>query len=515
MRQDGVAGGLPLVQMRNVTKDFAGTRALADISVDFWPGEVHAVVGENGAGKSTLMRVLAGLVGSFEGQIEIAGKVADVSSPAAAQSLGIAMIQQELSLVPGLCVSENIYLGIEPTKYGLVDKARMHQDASNVLARMGCHLDSRSRIRDVKMADRQLVEIAKGLARNPRVLILDEPTSALAKPEIAELLRIVRSLADAETACVYISHKLDEVFAVADRITVLRDGVLVRTAPLAEWTQGDVIVAMVGRELERPGPTSNRVDNGEVLLRVHGLARRGSFSSVSFELHRGEILGIAGLVGAGRTEVAEAIFGLQPADAGTIEVRGFSVRVRRPQDALRHGIAMVPEDRRRRGLVLQQNVSENLSLPWLRVVTRLGWVNRRAEARRVERVGQSVTIRAAMHRPVRELSGGNQQKVVIGKWLEQVPAILILDEPTRGIDVGAKLEIHRIIESLASDGIGIIVVSSELPEILRLSDRILVMRSGTMVGELSRGEASEEAIMALAAGGIGATGQFLTESEAG
>jgi ABC-type sugar transport system ATPase subunit len=412
------------------------------------------------------------------------------------------MIQQELSLVPALTVAENIHLGTEPTGRlpGFVNKPKMRETSAALLRRLHTEIDVAAPVRRLRVADRQIVEIAKGLAADPRLLILDEPTSALSQREIFELLRIIRTLRDHGTACVYISHKLDEVFAVADRITVLRDGEVVRTDLTTNWSEEAVILAMVGRKLGAVSERKVTLKRAAPCLRVRNLCKRGQLTNVSFELYPGEVLGVAGLVGSGRTELVEAIFGLEPADSGVIEVEGRQRKIRSPHDAMTHGIGMVPEDRRRRGIVPKQAISANLSLPWLRLVARLGWVRRREETRRVASIAQAVDIRSALTRHVRLLSGGNQQKVVIAKWLELAPSILFLDEPTRGIDVGAKAEIYRIIERLAKQEIGVLVVSSELPEILRISDRILVMRAGQIVGEMARSTATEEAIMKLAAG---------------
>jgi len=495
-----------LVELRGVRKHFAGAVALAGVDLQVRAGEVHALVGENGAGKSTLMRVVAGLHGDYEGQVRVAGRPVRLASPARAAALGIALVHQELSLVPEMSVAENVFLGREPHGRwpGLVDFREMERRAGALLAELGVRLPVREKVARLGAGARQLVEIAKGLAAQPRLLILDEPTSSLSRSEAGELLARVRALRARGTASIYVSHKLDEVLAVADRISVLRDGARVATGPAAEWSEEALVRAMVGRDLSRLYPRT-RPAPGEVLLRVEGLGRRGHFSGVSFALRRGEVLGLAGLVGAGRSAVAQALFGLPPAAAGAITLAGARVRIRGPADAMRLGIALLPEDRRRQGLVPHLSVRENVSLASLGALSRLQSMRTAREREVVAGIAQRVGLAAdAAELPVRWLSGGNQQKVLVARWLLRRPRVLILDEPTRGVDVGAKAEIHALVERLAAQGAGVLLVSSDLPEVLGLCDRVLVMRRGRIATELSREEASEERVVAAATGAAGA-----------
>ncbi|KRT76144.1 MAG: ribose import ATP-binding protein RbsA 1, ribose transport system ATP-binding protein [Armatimonadetes bacterium CSP1-3] len=491
-----------VVRMRQITKIFPGTVAVNRVDLDIRAGEIHGVVGENGAGKSTLMRVLAGLYPDYTGDIEIGGQVVRLTNPRQARELGVALVHQELSLVPELTVADNIFLGREPYARipGLISRSAAEAQARGLLRDIGIHLNPAAKVDRLSVAERQLVEIAKGVSLNPRVLILDEPTSSLTYQEIRELFRVIRGLAAKGTAIVYISHKLDEVFAVADRVTVLRDGHRVATAPIMEWTEAGLIQAMVGRDLSTLFPRSE-VEVRDVRLEVRHLGRRGAFRHISFQVRGGEVVGLYGLIGSGRSEVAEAIYGLTPADEGEILVDGMSVLIRTPRDAISHGIAMTPEDRRLRGLVSMLSLRTNLSLRALRLLSRLGFVDQSRERAEVDRMIHALGIRTVSQTTeVANLSGGTQQKVVIGRWLMVPPKVLILDEPTRGIDVGAKAEVHAIIDGLAGDGLAVLLISSELPEILGMSDRILVMKNGTLGDEFSRREATEERIMAVAAG---------------
>ena len=493
---------VPLVGMRSISKAFGPTVAVDGVDLDLLPGDIHGLVGENGAGKSTLMRVLSGFYADYAGEIVVDGRAVRILSPGQARALGIGLVHQELSLVPELTVADNIFLGREPPARlpGFIDLAASSVQARRLCAELGVHLHPDARVARLSIAERQLVEIAKGVALNPRVLILDEPTSSLTRQEINRLLDIVRSLAAKGMAIVYISHKLDEVFDVADRITVLRDGKRVATAPTAEWTDAALVAAMVGRDLSSLFPRS-RADQGAIRLEARHLGRPGAFHRVSFAVRSGEVVGVYGLMGSGRTAVAEALFGLAPAGEGDILIDGARVGIRSPLDAIAHGIAMTPEDRRVRGLVPMLPVRTNLSLRALRVLSRMGLISSAREYVEVQRMIETLAIRAASHDVhVSTLSGGNQQKIVIGRWLMIPPKVLILDEPTRGIDVGAKAEVHAIIDRLAGEGLAVLFISSELPEILGMSDRILVMRNGTLVGEFSRRDATEERIMAVAAG---------------
>jgi ABC-type sugar transport system ATPase subunit len=492
----------PIVRMREVTKTFGATFAVDRVDLDLVGGRVHALVGENGAGKSTLMRILAGFFADYTGSITIDGQPVRIGHPRQAQALGIALVHQELSVVPELSVAENIFLGREPYSRvpGFISRRAAEDGARRLCTDLGISLDPTAKVDHLSVAERQLVEIAKGVAANPRVLIFDEPTSSLTYQEVGELFRVITSLAGRGRAIVYISHKLDEIFTVADHITVLRDGRRVATEPVARWTEASLVQAMVGRDLSALFPRSIATPS-EVRLEVRELGRRRAFRQVSFEVRGGEVVGLYGLIGAGRSALAEALFGLVPADTGEIRVDGRAVTIRCPADAIRHGIAMTPEDRRLRGLIPMLSLRTNLSLRALPTLCRAGFVDHGRERTAVGRLIDAFAIRAtAQTVEVSTLSGGTQQKVVIGRWLMAPPRILILDEPTRGIDVGAKAEVHALIDRLAAEGMAVLLVSSELPEILGMSDRILVMKDGKLAGEFLRAEATEEGIMAVAAG---------------
>ena len=494
--------GEPVVSLRGIAKSFGATRAVDGVDLDLMAGEVHGLIGENGAGKSTLMRVLAGFFPDYDGTIAIAGREVDIDTPAQAHREGIALVHQELSLLPELTVAENIFLGREPRGFlpGFVSFSLMTRKARAVLAECGIGADPSTRVDHLSIAERQLVEIVKGVASAPRVLILDEPTSSLTITEVRELFTVIRSLAARGTAIVYISHKLDEIFAVTDCVTVLRDGRKVASAPTFEWTEDSLVRAMVGRDLSALFPHTPATP-GPARLEVRDLRRDGVFGPVSFTLREREIVGLYGIIGAGRSELAEALFGLARADSGTILVDGKAVAIRSASRALASGIAMAPEDRHARGLVPMLSVATNISLSALPSLTSAGFVNRPAERARVSDFLKRLLVRArSPAQEVSSLSGGNQQKVVLGRSLMPEPRILILDEPTRGIDVIAKAEVHGIIDRLAHEGLAVLLISSELPEILGMSDRILVMRDGKFVGEVARADAGEELLVAMAAG---------------
>jgi ABC-type sugar transport system ATPase subunit len=491
-----------VVRMRQITKTFPGTVAVDGVDLDIRAGEIHGLVGENGAGKSTLMRILAGLYPDYSGDIEIEGHPVRLTSPRQARELGVALVHQELSLVPELTVADNIFLGREPYSRvpALISRQAAEAQTAALCRDIGIHLNPAAKAVNLSVAERQLVEIAKGVSLNPRVLILDEPTSSLTYHEIRELFRVARGLAAKGTGIVYISHKLDEIFAVTDRVTVLRDGRHVATDHIANWNEAGLVQAMVGRDLSTLFPRT-LAPVKDVRLEVRNLGRHEAFRNVSFSVRGGEVVGLYGLIGSGRTEVAEAIYGLAPADLGEIHVDGVAVAIRSPSDAINRGIAMTPEDRRLRGLIPMLSLRTNLSLRALRALSRLGFVDQSRERAEVDRMIHALAIRTVSQTAeVSTLSGGTQQKVVIGRWLMVNPKVLILDEPTRGIDVGAKAEVHGIVDRLASEGLAVILISSELPEILGMSDRILVMKDGAVAGEFSRAEATEEKILAVAAG---------------
>jgi rhamnose transport system ATP-binding protein len=491
----------PVLAMRGISKRFGATRALEDVSLELRRGEVHALVGENGAGKSTLIKVITGIYPPDEGEVLVDGEPVSLRSAADAQRLGIAAIYQEPLIFPDLSVAENIFIGHQD-QGRVVRWRQMCADAEAILARLDVHIDPRiSASEGLPVATQQAIEIAKAISLDVRVLIMDEPTAALSAHEVERLFRQVRQLRDAGVAVLFISHRLDEVFDIADRVSVFRDGRHVSTDAREDVTRPRLIAAMVGRQMS---DFYARHDHqaGDVILRVRDLGRTGKFAGVSFDLRRGEVLGLAGLVGAGRTDIALALFGIAPAETGTIELDGRSVEITTPRQALDHGIAYLSEDRRHVGLSLPQSVTANVTLPSLRrYVSRLGLVNGAAERSAAERFRRQLSIRTAgLSQPVGLLSGGNQQKTMLAKWLNTEPAVLILDEPTRGIDVGAKADVHRIIDDLARSGMAIVLISSDLPEVLAVSDRVLVMREGEQTGVFDRSEATQERVMTAAVG---------------
>jgi rhamnose transport system ATP-binding protein len=494
----------PLVELRNITKRFGDVEVLRQVSLPLYAGEVHALVGENGAGKSTLVKILAGVHPLDEGSILLDGAPIALHDPSQAQHLGIAVIHQQPSLFPDLDVAENTYMGRQPLgALGRLDWGLMYREVNTLLHRLDAHFDARTPVRSLSVADQQLVEIAKALSIKARLLVMDEPTAALSTREVEDLFSIVRQLRAQGVAILFISHRFEEIFEIADRVTVLRDGALILTKLTSELSQAETISAMVGRELSTLFP-KQETDIGEVALEVRGLTRAGEFRDVSFQAHRGEILGFAGLIGAGRTEVARAIFGITHPDAGAILVDGHPVSFSSPSDAMRLGIAYVPEDRYQHGLVREFSIASNVTLPiWRSISNWLGIVNWRTERAIATDYFQRLQIRAtSIEQLAQSLSGGNQQKVVIAKWLATNPRILILDEPTRGVDIGAKAEVHRLISQLASEGMAIIMISSELPEVLAMSDRVLVMHEGRVTGEFARAEATQERVMFAAMGQV-------------
>ena len=487
-----------VIQVQHVSKSFGGVHALKDVHFEIFPGEVHALLGENGAGKSTLIKIITGVHQPDSGELFLEGQPIRFANTREAQAHGIAAIYQEPSLFPDLDVAENILVGRQPMRRGGVDWKRMYQEADALLRRLGLALDPRTKARELSVAQQQVVEIARALSINAKVLIMDEPTSSLTLGEVEDLFAIVRQLRASGTAIVFISHRLEELFALADRVTTLRDGAYVATRALADVTADDLIRMMVGRTLNELFP-KQAVPAGDVVLEVAGLGVEGSFSSVSFELRRGEILGMAGLIGAGRTNVARALFGIEPATTGTIKLDGKAVSITSPDTAMALGIGYVPEDRKEHGLVLKMSIADNITLPVLSSYATLGWLdaNRELEAATAA-AGQLEVKMAGIQQQAGQLSGGNQQKVVLAKWLGTRPRVLILDEPTRGIDVGTKAAVHALMSGLAALGMAILMISSELPEVLGMSDRILVMREGRVTGHFTRAEATQEKLMAAA-----------------
>ncbi|MDW8060752.1 MAG: sugar ABC transporter ATP-binding protein [Thermomicrobium sp.] len=494
---------VPVLEARDISKRFPGVVALEGVTLRVYPGEIHAVVGENGAGKSTLMKILSGVHQPDEGELLLDGRPVRFADPRQALAHGIGIIYQELSVVDTLSVGENIFLGRLPQRVGVpgvVDWHRLWRDAAQVLERVGAPVDPHQQVRELSVAQKQLVEIARVLSQDVRVLILDEPTSSLSLQETARLFEILRGLRAQGVAIIYISHRLEEVFAIADRVTVLRDGRVVGTQPIGEATREGLIRMMVGRDLSAYYGTV-RSSPGPARLEVRQLSRAGVLRDVSLTVRAGEIVGLAGLVGAGRTELARCLFGVDPIDAGEIRVDGQRVTIRNPQDAVRHGIVLVPEDRKLQALVLILTVRENIALPVLPRLARFGFLSRRREEELAQGFVERLRIRTpSLEQRVLNLSGGNQQKVVLARALATNPKVLILDEPTRGIDVGAKAEVHTLIAELAEAGMAILLISSELPEVLSMSHRVLVMSGGRLVAEFPREEASEERVLAAATG---------------
>jgi len=493
--------------MRSIRKAYPGTVAVDGVDFSVSAGEVHALVGENGAGKSTLMKILAGALPDYEGEVRISGQVVRLSSPAVARRHGIGMIYQELSLAGPVSVAENLLAGQLPVRWGLVlDGRRRDALAREALARVGLALDPGRAVEDLSQHEAQLVEIAKVLRRRPCILVLDEPTSALSREEVDRLFAMVRRLRQGGLAIVYISHHLAEVFRIADRVTVLRDGRRMATSPIGELTPETLIERMVGRAADRLYASQARPVVGGERLRVTRLTRPGFFHDVSFTARTGEVLGVGGLSGAGRTELARSLAGLDPIGSGQIELDGRPFRPRSLARSIRHGVAYLTEDRKRLGLALRLSTGENIVSAIIGRLARGGLLSPGAGAGMVEDLVAALQIHPAdATTPVRSLSGGNQQKALLAKWLATDPKVLILDEPTRGVDVGAKRVIHDAIERLAAGGTTVLLISSDLPELLGLSDRILVLRRGRVARELSRPEFSEEAVL-LAAGGGGAHG---------
>jgi ribose transport system ATP-binding protein len=497
-----------LVSMEGIDKSFPGVHALNQCQFEVCAGEVHALLGENGAGKSTMMKVLAGIYTPDAGRILYKGKAVTITGPRAAQQLGISMIHQELNLMPHLTLAQNVFIGREPrrgVRFWLNERA-INAQTQQLFQSMHLNLDPRTKVADLTVAKQQMVEIAKALSFHSEVLIMDEPTAALTEAEIDELFRTIGQLRDRGVGIVYISHRLEEIKRICDRITIMRDGRYINTVGAQAVTIDQIISMMVGRTIYESAPEVPEAPNQEVVLEVKGLNRTGILKDINFTLKKGEILGFAGLMGAGRTEVARAVFGADRIDTGEIYVSGRQAQIKTPRDAVRYGIGYLSEDRKRFGLALGMDVESNVVLAaFKKFFGRLGWVDRHKTRATAQRYVEALSIKTpTIQQRVRNLSGGNQQKVVIGKWLTADTNILIFDEPTRGIDVGAKSEIYKLLNELAHQGKSIIMISSELPEILRMSHRVIVMCEGRITGELSAAEATQEGIMKYATqrGGI-------------
>jgi rhamnose transport system ATP-binding protein len=489
-----------LLSAASITKAFAGVRALKGVSFDLRPGEVHALVGENGAGKSTLIKIITGAEAPDRGDLVVHGRVVAEMDPGLSRALGIAAIYQQPSLFPDLTVAENIAMALETGgPWRRLDWPGRTRTAAALLERIGAAIDPARLVETLSMPEQQIVEIAKAIGADAKIVIMDEPTASLTEREVERLFKVIALLKTHGCGVIYISHRLEEVFAVADRITVLRDGETVKTCARGEVDRAALIRMMVGRELSAVFP-KRAVPLGEVALDVRHLSHRATgVADVSLTVRKGEILGLAGLVGSGRTQVAEILFGLTPADAGEIRVHGKTLRLTSPADAIDAGIAYVPEDRRQHGVVLEMSVAANASLASLGAVSRRGIIDRAREQTAAERYVEAFRIKTpSVGADVGTLSGGNQQKVALARWLSTHPSILILDEPTQGVDVGSKAEIHSLMQTLAEQGLAIIMISSELPEILGMSDRIAVMRAGRIRGVLDRADATQAAVLALA-----------------
>jgi inositol transport system ATP-binding protein len=492
-----------ILQMEDISKSFPGVKALNGVTLNVRPGTVHALMGENGAGKSTLMKVLIGEYPKDSGTITFKGQVVDIDKTETALKMGISMIHQELSPVPYMSVAENIFLGREPVnRFGLINKKCMIEDTRRLLGGLNLHINPLSLMKDLSIANTQMVEIAKAISYNSSLIVMDEPTSAITEREVEHLFEIIRDLRSKGVAIIYITHKMDEVFKIADDITVFRDGKHISTLPASQTTRNSLISMMVGRELTNLFPKEEPAI-GEVVLSVRNLTRTGKVEDVSFDLRRGEILGLAGLMGAGRTEVIEGIFGIHKIDAGEIWVKGKKARISEPSDAIGYGMALLTEDRKVTGIMGPLPVRDNMVIASLASYGRSGILNQRMINQICQQERSRLDIKTpSMDQVIKLLSGGNQQKVLVSRWLLTAPEILILDEPTRGIDVGAKAEIHRLMSLLATEGKAIIMVSSELPEILGMSDRILVMHEGRLTGEFDRKDADQEVILRAATGDV-------------
>lgn len=495
-----VSSPKPVLQMANVAKAFGGVQALAGAELVLYPGEIHALLGENGAGKSTLLKALAGVHRIDSGTITLNGVDFEQGSTKSSREQGVAVIYQEPNLFPDLTLAENVFVGRQPRKGLQVDWAGMRKETKVLFDQLGVKLDPGSFAQGLSIADQQIVEIAKALSTNANVIVMDEPTAALSSKEVERLFKVARNLSAQGCAVVFVSHRLDEVFALCNRITVMRDGATVGTALTKDMSEASVIKLMVGREISELFP-KQPAKIGNVVLSVENLGLDGQFADINFELHSGEILALAGLVGAGRSEVVRAIFGIDKFDTGSVTLNGKKLKSGDPAYSMQAGIAFVPEDRRQQGLFMPTSIDKNSSVTMLKRISKFFLVSSKSESKLAASWGEILKLKySSGSDPVDQLSGGNQQKVVLAKWLATNPKVLIIDEPTRGIDVGTKSEVHRLISQNAQEGMAIIMVSSELPEVLGMADRILVMREGRLAGEFARKDATAEKIIAVATG---------------
>jgi ribose transport system ATP-binding protein len=493
---------MSLLQMRNITKKYPGVLALDDVGFELEKGEVHVLVGENGAGKSTLMKILAGAESKNGGNIFLEDAEAVISNPIDAQKLGIVMIYQELNLIPQLTVGENIFLGREPKKKsGLIDWNKIYTDSVGYLSKLNSQIDPRKQVETLSVAEQQIVEIAKALSYDTKIIIMDEPTAAITTREVVELFKVIKWLKSAGIGIVYISHRMEEIFEVGDRVTILRDGKFVDRCNIANIDREGIIRKMVGRELDKEFP-KKEFQKGKEILRVENFSRKGAVDNISFTVNQGELLGFSGLVGAGRTELARLIFGADKKSKGKIFLEGKEVEIKEPADAIKNGIALLTEDRNRQGLVLDMTIAENVTLSNLSGIMGGLFVDKKKEKDVVTHFSNELNIKTpSIYQITRNLSGGNRQKVVLARWLFTNSRLVIFDEPTRGIDVGAKYEIYNLINKLLDSGIAVIMISSELPELLGMCDRIAVMYQGKLQGFLNHEEATQEKVMTLATGG--------------
>lgn len=490
-----------ILKMHRIRKTFPGVVALDDVHFELRKGEVHILLGENGAGKSTLVKILSGAYQKTGGQIFLYGQETDIRNPKHAQEFGISIIYQEFNLVPHLSAGENIFLGRESTlNLGVIDQKKIFESAQKILNDLGVEINARSLVKELGVAQQQMVEVAKALSLDAKILIMDEPTSALTEHEIKELFATIRRLKEKDVSIIYISHRLEELFEIGDRITVLRDGKYIGTHAISEITRPELIRMMVNRELKEQFP-KQKTKRGKEVLRIEDLSRNGMLENISFSLHCGEVLGIAGLLGSGRTELARFIFGVDKVDSGRIYIKGKLQKIKSPRSAINLGIGFLTEDRKSQGLIMILSLKENVCLPSVKRLSKLGIVNVKEENRAANQYVKELRIKTpGLNQKVMYLSGGNQQKVVMSKWLCSKADIFIFDEPTRGVDVGSKVEIYQLMNQLTAEGVAIIMISSELPEILGMSDRILVMHQGKIAGEFSAEEATQEKILHRALG---------------
>jgi rhamnose transport system ATP-binding protein len=498
-RQDPATA--PLLEVRDVSKSFGAVAAVAGVSFPLYAGEAHALVGENGAGKSTIVKMLAGVHRPDTGTLLLDGKPVEFSGPADAKAAGIAVIYQEPTLFPDLSVAENIVMGRHPQgKFGMIDRGAIKAEAERLFSRLGVRIDPDRPARGLSIADQQIVEIAKAISADAQILIMDEPTAALSLVEVERLFTVARTLRDEGAAIMFISHRFEEIMALCQRVTIMRDGKHVSTDPIDDVTVDEMVRRMVGRDLDALFPKQD-VEPGAVVLEVEGLSRAGVFRDVSFQVRAGEIVAFAGLVGSGRSEVVQAVFGVDERDTGVVRLNGKRLRPGSPRAAMAAGMALVPEDRRQQGLVMDLSIERNVTLPRSGALAKLGFLFGGGERREARRWTEKLRTKyGRLSDVVGTLSGGNQQKVVLAKWLATDPRVLIVDEPTRGIDVGTKAEVHRLMSALAAEGVAVVMVSSELPEVLGMADRVLVMREGHIVAEIPRAEATEDSVMFAAMG---------------